>query len=89
MGVTIRLLLKEFFAANKLRPLHVEAAAIKQLGLPLGENTIYRMMKNPEPQKIDAVTLDSILRGSSYLLGRPVKIEELVTFIDIETEAQK
>lgn len=80
MTVTIRIKLKEFLESNNLRPLHVERNAREKLGLPLGENTIYRIMAKPEPGKLEMTTMNSILMSLSDMVGRTVEFGEIVEF---------
>ena len=79
-AVSVQFTLKEFLAANQLRAAQVERNAREKLGLPLGENTIYRMMRNSTPRKLDVEALNSILESLSDLLGREIKVDEIIIF---------
>lgn len=78
MTVPIRLKLREFFEANNLRPAHVEQYAREKTSYRLGENTVYRMMGNSVPKRLDMEALGSILASASALLGREVNISEVL-----------
>lgn len=80
MTVAIRLILKEFLEQHQLKALQVETNAREKLKLPLGQNTIYRMMSKTSVGKIDLVAMNSILESLSDLTGRTVEIGELLEF---------
>jgi len=80
MTVAIRLTLKEFLEAHELKALQVENNARDKLGLPLGQNTIYRMMAKERIGKIDLVAVNSILESLSDLTGRQVDLSDILTF---------
>lgn len=92
MTVTIRIKLKEFLNTHKLRPLHVENRAreldeARGVNPPLGRNTMYRIMGNPEPGKLEMRTMNSILNALTDMLKRPVTIEEIIEFVPDAPEA--
>jgi hypothetical protein len=80
MSMAIRLNLREFLEANNLKPARVEQHAREILKLPLGENTIYRMMGNTEPKRLDVEALNSIMASASDLLGRSVTVADLLAY---------
>lgn len=80
MAVAVRLTLKEFMESRDLKALQVESNAREKLGLPLGENTIYRMMSKDRIQKIDLVALNSILESLADLTGEEVQIGDILIF---------
>ena len=80
MAVTIRVILGDFLKANSLRALHVEQNARKKLGYALGENSIYRMLKREQQDKLDMRNINAILESCSDLLGRKVDISEILVF---------
>lgn len=80
MAVAIRLTLKEFLEAHQLKALQVESNAREKLGLPLGQNTIYRMMAKDRVGKIDLVAVNSILESLSDLTGKTVELGDILEF---------
>lgn len=80
MGVAIRLTLKEFLEVNGLKVSQVETMARDKLGLPLGQNTLYRMMSKDRLEKIDLVAVNSVLESLSALVDRDVQINEILEF---------
>lgn len=78
--MAIRLNLREFLESNNLKPARVEHHAREVLGLTLGENTIYRMMGNTEPKRLDVDALSSIMAAAADLLGRPVTVADLLAY---------
>ncbi len=80
MGVAIRLTLREFLEANNLRVSQVEVTAREKLSLPLGQNTLYRMLSKERISKIDLVAVNSILESLSSLTGRTIRLNDIFDF---------
>lgn len=80
MAVAIRLTLREFLEAHQLKVVQVETTARDRLGLPLGQNTLYRMMSKGRIEKIDLVAVNSVLESLSELIGRDVQLSEILEF---------
>lgn len=80
MSVAIRLTLKEFLEAHHLKVSQVETTARDKLDLPLGKNTLYRMMSKDRIEKIDLVAVNSVLESLSDLVGRDVQLGEILEF---------
>ncbi|GGL89944.1 hypothetical protein GCM10010840_29970 [Deinococcus aerolatus] len=78
--MAIRLTLKTFLEVNELKVLQVEVTAREKLGLPLGQNTLYRMMAKERIEKIDLVAVNSLLESLSDLTGRSVQLNEIFAF---------
>lgn len=78
--MAIRLTLRTFLEVNDLRVLQVEVTAREKLGLPLGQNTLYRMMAKERIEKIDLVAVNSLLESLSDLTGRSVQMNEIFSF---------
>lgn len=78
--MAIRLTLKSFLEMHNLKVLQVEVTAREKLRLPLGQNTLYRMMSKDRIGKIDLVTVNSLLESLSDLTGRDVQINEIFEF---------
>lgn len=80
MTVAIRLTLKNFLETHQLKAAQVEANARVKLGLPLGENTMYRMMSKERVGKIDLIAVNSILESLSDLTGKTVELGDILEF---------
>ena len=80
MTVAIRLTLREFLESHQLRVSQVETTAREKLGLPLGQNTLYRMMSKDRIEKIDLVAVNSVLESLSVLVGRDIQLGEILEF---------
>lgn len=78
--MAIRLNLKEFLEANNLRVSQVEVTAREKLALPLGQNTLYRMIAKERIEKIDLVAMNSVLESLSELTGRHIQLSDVLVF---------
>ncbi|WP_295816559.1 hypothetical protein [uncultured Deinococcus sp.] len=78
--MAIRLTLREFLEANNLRVSQVEVTAREKLSLPLGQNTLYRMLSKERISKIDLVAVNSILESLSSLTGRTIRLNDIFDF---------
>lgn len=50
------------------------------LGLPLGQNTLYRMMAKERLEKVDLVAMNSVLESLSFLIGYEVQLGDILEF---------
>lgn len=62
-----------------LKPRQVETEAIR-LGFPLGHNTIYRLVQESGPSRIDLGTLLALIEALRSLIGAQVTVSDILEY---------